>query len=151
MGPDTLKLGPSKPKDASLIDLQKVFKKDASLTDIWKTINQTNMFLWYAGLIATAHFDSGCLIHFNHMYDIKPFFEKKYMIVPWGTDQTMKCTPKEYLLPTSARATCNPMKTCFKNKQCTEEYEKITKNIPNILIGQFSCLIKTIIFNRLIY
>lgn len=134
-GPTAFKLGPVEEDDASLLDLQRVFTAGASLREIWSVVNQTNFFLWYAGLLATAHYDSGCtrsVDFFNNVYVVKPFFSNKYIFVPWGTDQTMKCSFGDYFKPSYRQASCYPMISCFKNRQCSNEYKKITKDVPKL-------------------
>lgn len=142
-GPTTFKLGPAKKSEASVMDLQRVFAAGASLTDIWGVVNQTNFFLWYAGLLATNHQDSGCTApYFNNMYVVRPYFSELYMFVPWGTDNTMRCPPRVFgiYMPSAELATCNPMISCFKNRQCSNEYRTIAKDTPKLCGTEHSFL-----------
>lgn len=122
IGPRTHKLGPEDSKDASLLELQQAFAGELDIGAMWRVINQTQLFKWYGGLVATGHSDSGCMsTSFNNMYTMLPYLQRRYVFVPWGTDKTMHCNAALWLMPTTF-ATCGPMKACFANTQCSEEY-----------------------------
>lgn len=148
-GPDTFDLGPIDKKNASLLDFQRVLMHGASLQETWEVINKTNMFRYYAGIKATGHLDSFCGFPvgsakeivkkgkgYNNVFVLRPYFHKRYTFLPWGTDQTMQCRGFDWFMPSSL-ATCNPMKRCFENAQCSKEYHDFvdSENLPPKLCG----------------
>lgn len=132
IGPLRYKLGPLKKEDASLMDLQRVFTDDATLAETWRVINQTQFFRWYAGLQATHHYDSGCMIgFFNNMYVMLPPLQERYIFIPWGTDRTMQCSGRARFYP-STISFCAPMQKCFANHQCSKEYFDVAGESPKL-------------------
>lgn len=149
-GPDTYDLGPVAKDDATLLDFQRVLKHGASLQETWEVINKTNMFRYYAGVKATSPLDSFCGVHwkgsfesvfekergYNNAFVVLPYFHKRYTFMPWGTDRAMQCKAIAWFMP-SSYATCNPMKRCFENAQCSKEYHDFvdSENLPPKLCG----------------
>ena len=132
VGPTTHKLGPQAAADASLMDLQGVFAGTVELGEVWQIVNKSQMFKWYAGLLATGSWDSGCRAsHFNNMYVLLPYMQQRYIFVPWGADRTMYCHARDWLMPSSF-ATCSPMQECFANAQCSSEYYAAMANTPKL-------------------
>ena len=99
----------------------------ADLEDMWKIVDKEDMFRYYAGELASAHWDSFCRVpRANNVMIRRSAIDGKFRPIPWGVDQTMTCSFFVARLPTTT-AFCGVMHKCFANHQCRQEYKTFVK------------------------
>ena len=100
----------------------------ADLEDTWKIVDKEDMFRYYAGELATAHWDSFCRqSKANNVMIRQSAVDGMFRPIPWGVDQTMICNYYNARLPTTI-AFCGVMSKCFENYQCRQEYKTFVKD-----------------------
>ena len=102
-----------------------------------KNFNQDNVVNYFAGEIASNHWDGACILEGKQKNHYVAYNGTQYFYIPSGVDQTFQC-PLTY---TSDFGTpkCKPVIECFADKACRAAYDVAQERVDAQTTRKHAC------------
>ncbi len=98
--------------------------------------NQDNVVKYFAGEVATYHWDGACILEGKQKNHYVLFNGSQYFYIPKGMDQTFQCpkTNKHFRVPQ-----CPPVKECFDDATCLAAYKEAQDQVDKAATRKYDC------------